>query len=283
MKCFPLIIMVSFIVFGCGSSASKKETVAQKKEQEVLVQEVAVDDLALLQHQTLKEQLFFYLRHQVGDVDQYTFVKYEHLTIQGSRFKYVCVMADEDLLRYEAGTHSKGVVHLTSYVVNQGQANSEVGDTLTISGKLEMLAVSSGNVEGRPTTITLGVSGEVVSSYMYSSPYAYGGYDRTEESYDMNEQLVVNLNEPKIYARDELYLKARIHRLTKEELAGFADEQLAYLRNELFARHGHVFKTEKMKTYFEGQSWYKPYFQDATPLLNELEKQNALFIKSLES
>lgn len=41
-----------------------------------------------------------------------------------------------------------------------------------------------------------------------------------------------------------------------EELSGCTDSQLAYIRNEIFARHGYIFKTDKYNNYFESKSWY---------------------------
>ena len=35
-------------------------------------------------------------------------------------------------------------------------------------------------------------------------------------------------------------------------------EQLRYLRNLIYARHGYIFKNNELKTYFKNFSWYKP-------------------------
>jgi hypothetical protein len=93
----------------------------------------------------------------------------------------------------------------------------------------------------------------------------------------------VNLSAPKIYSKDQYYLKARIQKLTDDDLAAFSKEDLGYLRNEIFARHGHTFKTEKMSNYFAKQDWYEAYVADATPWLNETEKWNAQYIKTFEN
>jgi len=94
--------------------------------------------------------------------------------------------------------------------------------------------------------------------------------------------VTVDLNSSHAFSKNEMYLKARIATLTAQDLTSFSKSELSYLRNEIFARHGHSFKTEKMQQYFGGQSWYKPSFGDATPFLNELEKTNAQFIRSQE-
>lgn len=259
-----------------------KQAPADTPEAEVVEPPKNTTETAL-QHPVLKEQLFFFLRNNVVHVDQNTFVKYEDLKIQGDEFTYLIVEADHDLLQYESSNHTNNLVHFASYSVNQYLSNDEQGDTTKVTGTLTLDPVTDGNLEATATTFKVSINGEAESSYLYASPYEYGSYDRMGDGYEVNEELIVNLNEPKIYNQDELYLKARIQLLTKEELKNYTSDQLAYLRNELFARHGHAFKTEKMQGYFQDKSWYGPYFDDATEFLNDMEKQNAQFIKSLES
>ena len=71
--------------------------------------------------------------------------------------------------------------------------------------------------------------------------------------------------------------------LNQNDLKGKSTEELKIMRNEIFARHGYIFKTEDMKTYFSKQSWYKPQYNDVTPMLSDIEKKNGLLIKSCES
>nr|WP_264675730.1 YARHG domain-containing protein [Bacillus cereus] len=58
-------------------------------------------------------------------------------------------------------------------------------------------------------------------------------------------------------------------------------EQLKIARNEIYARHGHIFQTKDMQTYFSKQSWYRenPYF---TGVLTNIESYNVELIKSRE-
>ena len=39
---------------------------------------------------------------------------------------------------------------------------------------------------------------------------------------------------------------------------GANEELLSYIRNEIYARHGYIFKTEPYKSYFESKTWYLP-------------------------
>jgi hypothetical protein len=59
-------------------------------------------------------------------------------------------------------------------------------------------------------------------------------------------------------------------------------EDLRVLRNEIYARHGRVFKDPALQKYFAAQPWYtaNPDFKDE--MLNDIESQNLAKIKSAE-
>lgn len=57
-------------------------------------------------------------------------------------------------------------------------------------------------------------------------------------------------------------------------------ESLKYLRNEIFARNGYMFKTQAMADYFSSMPWYAP-LKDSVEL-NAYEKRNVNYIKEIE-
>ncbi len=63
----------------------------------------------------------------------------------------------------------------------------------------------------------------------------------------------------------------------------YTKQQLGIMRNEIFARHGLIFKTEEVRTYFSKQSWYKPEFENVDDKLTDLEKLNVQLIQLTES
>lgn len=229
----------------------------------------------------LKEHLFFHLREKVVDIDENTFVKHESIEVNGKFFEYSAVIMDKDLMRPYVARHDEGpqiiLANYQKWPLDQG------GDSIKIAGTIEVIDVADAELEGQPTDIKIQFTAKFRNSYLASSPYSYDGYERMQSSEYVTQGLMVKLDEPRIYGRDNFYLKARIKVLSEDDLANFPDEALPFLRNEIFARHGHVFKTDKMRAYFEKQSWYKRHFYDATMHLNEVERKNALFIKSLES
>lgn len=71
--------------------------------------------------------------------------------------------------------------------------------------------------------------------------------------------------------------------LSESELQVFSQEELRILRNEVYARHGHIFKSEDLTSYFSRFDWYHPDTNDAFDRLSEMEKNNILIIKEVES
>ncbi|MGD6890165.1 TcaA 3rd/4th domain-containing protein [Bacillus mobilis] len=72
-----------------------------------------------------------------------------------------------------------------------------------------------------------------------------------------------------------------IRKLTSTDLTYLSKEQLKIARNEIYARHGHIFQTKDMQVYFSKQSWYRenPYFSGT---LTTIESYNVELIKSRE-
>lgn len=71
--------------------------------------------------------------------------------------------------------------------------------------------------------------------------------------------------------------------LSGGELASKSCSELQVMRNEIFARHGYIFKTDDMRGYFSRQSWYRPRAADVSGELSAVEKSNAQTIKQYES
>ena len=59
-------------------------------------------------------------------------------------------------------------------------------------------------------------------------------------------------------------------------------EDLRLLRNEIYARHGRVFKDAGLQKYFDTQAWYKPNPEFKDDQLSEIEVQNLGKIREAE-
>ncbi|MGE9943240.1 YARHG domain-containing protein [Bariatricus sp. SGI.161] len=74
--------------------------------------------------------------------------------------------------------------------------------------------------------------------------------------------------------------------LSEDEVRQVTVDKLKIGRNEIYARHGVVFESEELQTYFKERSWYKEKisFNDfnADAELNDFEKKNVELIKKVE-
>lgn len=71
-------------------------------------------------------------------------------------------------------------------------------------------------------------------------------------------------------------------KLNKADLANLSLEELGRVRNEIFARKGHIFQSDQYKKYFGKMEWYDPKKSISMEDLNDIEKYNVQFIQSLE-
>ncbi|MCD7735420.1 MAG: YARHG domain-containing protein [Lachnospiraceae bacterium] len=76
--------------------------------------------------------------------------------------------------------------------------------------------------------------------------------------------------------------------ISESELYGYSLEELRLIRNEIFALHGRMFKSEDLQEYFNQKSWYVPLYtpeefdEDLFSHLNEYEKANLNVILAYE-
>ena len=70
--------------------------------------------------------------------------------------------------------------------------------------------------------------------------------------------------------------------LSEADLAGVPYDKLRIAKNEIYARHGRLFKDAALQEYFNGKSWYKgtiPPDQFSENLLNDIERSNVNMIQ----
>ncbi|MDP4094393.1 MAG: YARHG domain-containing protein [Bacillota bacterium] len=67
--------------------------------------------------------------------------------------------------------------------------------------------------------------------------------------------------------------------LSEQDVTDLGPFQIDLARNEIYARHGYIFKTEYYKDYFSSCDWYSenPGFSES--MLNKIEAQNTEFLK----
>lgn len=78
---------------------------------------------------------------------------------------------------------------------------------------------------------------------------------------------------------DKKYLK-------NKDIKNFSKKKLRLARNELFARHGYIFKDKGLRKFFKKKAWYKPTLKPSkwsNDLFNKYEKANFELISNKEN
>jgi hypothetical protein len=70
--------------------------------------------------------------------------------------------------------------------------------------------------------------------------------------------------------------------LKTADVENLAKEDLEFMRNEIFARHGYCFAKKHLRQEFENEDWYIPNTVDIKGFLTEIEKKNIALIKRYE-
>jgi hypothetical protein len=70
--------------------------------------------------------------------------------------------------------------------------------------------------------------------------------------------------------------------LSASDLRTLSGPELKIMRNEIFARHGYIFKTDAMNRYFSRQPWYRPQSDNVIDRLSPIELANVTTIKAAE-
>lgn len=84
---------------------------------------------------------------------------------------------------------------------------------------------------------------------------------------------------------DNLFPSITTRFLDESELYKYTKKELAYIRNEIYARKGYVFHVEEYKNYFENKDWYVPNtnIKNDYSDLNIYEIENVKLILELEN
>lgn len=121
-----------------------------------------------------------------------------------------------------------------------------------------------------------------------------------QKSSDNNKNVTVNVNndskEEKVvvvketiptyvyYSNSYVFPESSSSYLSKSQVKSLSNYQLGIARNEIYARHGYIFKLKTFRDYFESQSWYVPrYSNESSIQLNSVEVYNVDLIKAEEN
>ena len=98
---------------------------------------------------------------------------------------------------------------------------------------------------------------------------------------DKKEEVAKSSDNSDIKKIDEVISQV-MDKKNPDYLLKFNSEELALIRNTLYARRGLKYTKGKYKTYFEGKSWYKPSVTSGKDLLPEKEERLVEIIRKYE-
>jgi hypothetical protein len=70
--------------------------------------------------------------------------------------------------------------------------------------------------------------------------------------------------------------------LKADDVNNLLKEELRYMRNEIYARHGYSFKSKEVRLMFDALDWYMPISTDVRKNLTSIEVKNEKLIKNFE-
>ena len=120
---------------------------------------------------------------------------------------------------------------------------------------------------------------EWLSQYFWSQPWYEAREDNKEPELSQTEQK--NIETIVAYER-KVREGLSTTPVTNALLEGMFLEDARKLRNEIYARHGKVFKDRWLQGYFKSFDWYKPNPRYTDAALTAVERQNAAAIAAYE-
>ena len=175
------------------------------------------------------------------------------------------------------GWGNSGTLHMqfrndSIYVEILNYCEADGGSDYGISGYYEMIRENEAESREKELENTI----DERSQYYRASAYYLEIVDYWENVREARD--VSNVNEP-LFATNKQYY-------TKENFENEPKLVIHLAKNEIYARHGYIFKNEDLYNYFMGCVWYNPTckaedFDDS--VLNEYEKANLEILASMDT
>ena len=175
------------------------------------------------------------------------------------------------------GWGNSGTLHMqfrndSIYVEILNYCEADGGSDYGISGYYELIRENEAESREKELENTI----DERSQYYRASAYYLEIVDYWENVREARD--VSNVNEP-LFATNKQYY-------TKENFENEPKLVIHFAKNEIYARHGYIFKNEDLYNYFMGCVWYNPTckaedFDDS--VLNEYEKANLEILASMDT
>ena len=175
------------------------------------------------------------------------------------------------------GWGNSGTLHMqfrndSIYVEILNYCEADGGSDYVFSGYYELIRENQAESREKELENTI----DERSQYYRASAYYLEIVDYWENVREARD--VSNVNEP-LFATNKQYY-------TKENFENEPKLVIHLAKNEIYARHGYIFKNEDLYNYFMGCVWYNPTckaedFDDS--VLNEYEKANLEILASMDT
>ena len=105
--------------------------------------------------------------------------------------------------------------------------------------------------------------------------------NKSESSYNNQSTEQKKNDSSNLSSTDTILPESNKRVLSEDDIDTLPKSKLRLARNEIYGRHGYVFKSKDLQIYFSKKSWYhpNPSFDGS---LNEVEKENVDLIKARE-
>ena len=125
---------------------------------------------------------------------------------------------------------------------------------------------------------------------LYISPiYVYDsdGNDMVAAFLDTKSKAAGRANSSSGSGRNSDYVlpQSNSRLLGKSDISGLSLQEINYAKNEIYARHGRLFKSDELQTYFKSKSWYNGTISPdsfSESLLSDVEKKNVEYLSDIE-
>ena len=187
------------------------------------------------------------------------FMANDYLGTWYSKNGLVCLSIDDLTLKSVTFTFSQASD-------SEGTRVSEASDTAKVAGNAAKLDFTdswgnqvSGNMTFDQGKLYLRLDTTVTADGAGMAPKVDGVMTREKAAAEATATPTVDAPEESkdISGRDYIFPDSDSRYLTDEDLAGYSSDQLELAKNEIYARHGRKFVTQRIADYFNSKSWYK--------------------------
>lgn len=149
---------------------------------------------------------------------------------------------------------------------------------------LNSVELSSGLLDSIPSNKTVIVKGQIY--FVQDSVYLKATEITDESGAVLEGKKKNNLQEPKISsAPDYIISYSDTVILGYPDVSHLSLQELNYAKNEIYARHGRMFDSPELQSYFNSTSWYKGTVKPgafSNAMLSDVEKANAEYLSEVE-